>query len=162
MFQAWFPPQDFTPWQQPALPPHPTAPSFPDILWTGITNQSLVWEGGSGMIQYRQAVRLNVRQELRYTFKDENGVVIDLTNYISAQLQVKLLGSAWEFVGGDFAAPLTDGRVFCLFQAFTIPGKWCAQFVAEDGTGYRLFGDILTFRVTDNVEDLAIGDLPYY
>ena len=133
------------------------------LTWIGVTNIGLTWIGGSGMIQYRIPIRNNTPQPLVYTFKDQNQNIIDLTNYVSASVEIKQGGQVLATLAASFVTPKTGGQVKYL-PAYTFIGlgPWSVQFFVQDGSGNRVFGDILLITVVPNVEDLGLTQNPTY
>ena len=167
--QFWETEKDGPWWQQnrnipPAqLPAQGIASVFPPIVWAGVTNMSLVWTRAGGMIQYRIPIRNNTPQPLQYTFKDQNNVVIDLTNYQAVFVEIKQQGQASVTLAASFLGLRTSGQVqYAPSFTFTSIGIWTIQFHILDPAGNRVFGDILRITVVPNNEDLGTTQLPSY
>lgn len=114
------------------------------------------------MISYRYPIRMKTPQHFLYTFKDQDDNVIDLTAYVSVVLELKFQGAVFASVASSFVSPKTAGVVELASQAFTTPGIWDGQFVCTDGTGLKLFGEPIQFKVVKNIEDLDTSELPIY
>jgi hypothetical protein len=114
------------------------------------------------MITYRTPVRNNTPQTITYTFKDQNNNVIDLTNMVSASLELKLQGQVFTTVTATFNTPRTAGGVQVAAYTPVGVGVWTAQFYVTDSGGNKYFGEPIQFTVVPNVEDLAVSQLPGY
>jgi len=114
------------------------------------------------MIQYRKPVRINVPEVLRYTFKDQDNNIIDLTNYATVWLESKLQGQVYSTTASTFINPQTSGQVQLLGFVFPTVGTWNIQFYCVDSMGNKLFGEPLQVMVVPNVENLSLDQLAVY
>lgn len=113
------------------------------------------------MIQYRTLVRINTAQKIKYTFKDQNGAVINLTDYVSAFLEVKRQGDTFDTVDANITNAI-GGQVEVSTLVFDTAGVWEIQFYVMDAGGNTVFGEPIRFRAVLNVEDAALNELlPY-
>ncbi len=131
------------------------------IIWTGTTNQIINWSGGNGMIQYRIPIRSNVPQLLQYTFKDQSGSPINLSNYVIAALEIELQGTAFLAFGASITNSAA-GQVQYSNYTFATTGVWTVQFRVMDIAGNRLYGEPVQFTVVPNVEDMTGSQLLSY
>jgi hypothetical protein len=114
------------------------------------------------MIQYPKPVRKTTSEPFIYTFKDENGVVIDLSNAQSLYLELKVQGQLFQTVPASFMGSPPLGTLTAGPTTLPVSGIWTAQFFAVDSLGNRCIGEPIRFRVVDNVEDLALDGLLNY
>lgn len=113
------------------------------------------------MIQYGTKVPNNTPQSLTYTFLDQNKNVLNLSNYVSVWLELKLYGQVYIVVPASFSNQ-TLGVVTTPFYTFTSPGVWDVQFYCLDGTNNKLYGESLQIVVKPNVDDLALTQNMYF
>lgn len=113
------------------------------------------------MKQNRIPVRRNAAQSLEYTFLDEDGAAVNLSNAQSLYCELKLEGSVYSRVNAALDGPASGGSVTAPFTPDTV-GVWTAQFFAEDSLGNRIPGEPVRFKVVKNVEDLGLSELPSY
>lgn len=113
------------------------------------------------MIQYLDPVRKLTPQFLSYQFKDQDGVIIPLTAYVSVSLKVKVQGTAYS---GPLPATFDSKPAGTVNATYSFPtaGTWLAQFSCVDGSGNTLDGEPVMVTVVKNVEDLAADDLLDY
>lgn len=114
------------------------------------------------MIQSQFPVRANTANRLQYTFRDQYGVLIDLTSYIAVSVLVKYQGNLFSSTPATFNSPTTSAVVSLASIAFPFLGIWDVQFFCMDAGGNKLYGDPYQFRVVPNIDDLALTDLPLY
>lgn len=133
------------------------------MILTGITNRRIIWDGDLlHMIQYRIPVRLNTPQYIQYTFKDETGAVIDLSDFGGVVMQMKLDGQLFASISAAYSFPRTLGQVYMNYS-FAQIGTWAIQFLVQNNQNEtELFGEPVQFRVVPNVENLSLGQLPIY
>lgn len=115
-------------------------------------------------IQYRIPIRRNVPQAIGpYTFKDQNGNIIPLTNYITFNCEVKVQGALYQILAAQLTGLPATGQVQTINPfAFPSVGTWDVQFVCIDGSGNNLYGEPIQINVVPNVDDLALTQLPVY
>lgn len=109
-------------------------------------------------------VRNNTPQQIGpYTFKDQNGNVISLAAYVSCTLELRQSGLPVVSLSATILTPASNGQVQYASYTFTETGIWQAQFYCTDGSGNKLYGEPLQFRVVENEDDAALTDppLPY-
>lgn len=135
------------------------------VAFTGRTNTLLEWEGPAGsttMQQHRYPVRKATPQEVKYTFRDQNGTAIPLTDYVSVLIYVKRQGAVAaepleaDFLDQDAGSVVYDGL------PFTTVGEWAVQFVALDAYDVPLYGEPLRLKVVGNLADLSATELPEF
>jgi hypothetical protein len=110
------------------------------------------------MKPYYTPVRINVPQEIDYTFEDQNGVPIPLPNYVTVYLLVKCEGFAAHVdQPATFVNKVTSSTVKATYT-FTEVGSTSVQFYCVDADGKDLYGEPLNFRAVKNLNDLVIKD----
>jgi hypothetical protein len=114
------------------------------------------------MQQYRFPIYRDVPQPIQNTIRDQNKFPIDLTNYHSVFLEVKLQGQLYITLPASFVSPPSSGQVQLSSYAFPEVGIWSLQFYVADLYDNRIYGEILQVTVVPNVEDLALTQLPTY
>lgn len=159
------------------LPPVPVpgVAAGESVIWPGTASTGLTWRSrldwsnygvqqreGYEMIQASYPVRANTPQLMSHTFRDQRGVVIDLTNYTGVSLLVKFQGAVYATTPAAFSDK--PGGVVQATYTYPSPsfGVWDAQFVCTDASNNKLYGEPIQFRVVPNVDDLALNDLPNY
>jgi hypothetical protein len=113
------------------------------------------------MIQYRKPIRNNSNQQFSYTFKDENGSLVDLSSAVSVYLELKLQGIVFTTVPAVVVSAVA-GTVSVASYKLTGLGPWTAQFFAVDFLGTIVPGEPIQFEVVSNVEDLLLDELANY
>ena len=144
--------------------PDPAPPPF--VSWEGTVNTTIVWgsyfwEGNYQMYEHRHPVRLNDPQEIRYRYRDQDGIPIDLTNYQQVFLLVKFQGATYETAAAEFQDKAA-GRVIYHGYSFGFAGDWTVQFVCVDGLNKKRHGDPARLKLVDNIEDLDLNELMVY
>lgn len=97
-----------------------------------------------------------------YTYHDETGSIIDLTNYNPFFLEVKLQGQVYTIAAASVVGSPTSGVVQSALFLVAGIGVWTVQFFAVDAFSNKLPGELLIFTVVPNVDDLALTQLPNY
>ncbi len=160
--QMWYSLPDYNGqwWEQSRQFPLTSAP-FSVISWTGITNLVITWVEDNNVVKrYAIPVQNDVSQTLNYTFKDQSNNIINLSTYVSVVLEIKRQGVIFTTQNATFISLGTNGQVQCTPVLPDGVGVWNFQFVCIDGSGNKLYGEILQVIVIHNVSDLALTQLP--
>jgi hypothetical protein len=136
------------------------------ISWDGPVNVkiswgSVFWEGNYKMYEHRQPVRMSDPQVVSYRYRDQDGVTIDLTNYVAVYLLVKYQNAVYETAVGRFEDKVA-GKVAFDDYVFQFNGIWVLQFVSVDGLNKTRHGDPAQVKVVKNTEDLVGEELMPY
>lgn len=112
-------------------------------------------------VKFRTPLRANNYQQFAYTFKDRTEAPIDLSDFASVELQLKMQGAASMTVTADFVNKVL-GTVVKDAVRVVKAGVWDAAFVCDDGSGNKLYGEPVQFKVVPNIEDVGPTELLEY
>lgn len=137
----------------------------PSVVWRTEINLKVVWglyayQGNYKMYHHRLPVRLHTPQTFKYTFRDQDRTVIDLTGYLAVFLLVKKQGTPYATAEAEFDGDRTLGKARYLGYTFLEDGSYSVQFVAIDPAGFKVYGDPALLNVAENIDDLGLDELP--
>jgi hypothetical protein len=144
----------------------PPVAAPPRISWdTRITARvrwgSVYFGTNYKMYEHRPPARINSPIGLDYTYRDQAGQVINLSDYVAVYLSLKRQGSAEETFVAEFDGSKSLGRVKYDF-AYLLEGVYTAQFVVVDANSKSRWGDPAEIRAVKNVSDLGLDELMQY
>lgn len=119
-------------------------------------------EDGYEMYQHRKPARAGNPIRFDYTFRKEDGTIIDLSPYYGAVFLAKKDGALSITGLASINQDKTTGKVYCENFRFTSDGLWTIQFMVQDGAGHKVKGDPATIKIGLNVDEIpADGSVTY-